>query len=52
MFQYIQKNPVFGTFSAHFPNFGGKKIFSRQSSIMPKFKKKLMIQFQENNRTD
>ena len=27
IFQYIQKNPVFGPFLSHFHNFWGKKIF-------------------------
>ena len=59
IFQYIQKT----LFLAHFPNFGGKKNFAGKpgsvtdnfiwvSSIMSKFRKKLMIQFQENARTD
>ena len=45
------KNPVFGSFWAHFPNFGSKKKFPRKSgsvmhnftwdsSTMPKFRKK------------
>ena len=25
IYQYIKKNPVFGPFLFHFPNFGGKK---------------------------
>ena len=58
IFQYIKKTP----FLAHFPNFWGKNFFlenpalSRKtswvSSIMTKFRKKLMIQFQENAWTD
>ena len=50
MFQHIQKNPVFGPFLTHFPNFWSKKRFFEKSgsvmhkfiwvsSIMPKFRK-------------
>ena len=47
------KKPVYGPFWAHFPNFGGKKIFPAKSgsvmynftwdsSTMPKFRKNLI----------
>ena len=50
IFQYIQKNPVFGPFLVHFYKFWGKKFFSGKSSsvthnfiwvssTMPKFRK-------------
>ena len=58
----IFKNPVFGPFLAHFPNFGGKKICLENPALSlttsygfldhAKIWKKLMIQFQENARTD
>ena len=57
------KNPVFGPFLVPFPNFWSKNIFSTKlssvthkfiwvSNTMPKFGKKLMMQFQENAWTD
>ena len=57
------KNHVFGPFFVHFLNLGGRKNFSAKSSsvthnfiwvssTMPKFIKKLIIQFQENALTD
>ena len=63
MFQYIPKSQCFGPFLVHLPNFWSKKDFSGKSifvthnfkwvsSTMPKFRKKIMIQFQENAWTD
>ena len=57
------KKPVFGPFLVHFPNFRSKKLFSGKSgsvthnfiwisNTVPKSRKKLIIQFQENTRTD
>ena len=56
------KNPVFGPFWVHFPNFWGKKIFLENPALSGTTSygflapcqnlKKLMIQFKENARTD
>ena len=63
-FSINSKNPVFGPFLVHFPNFRGKYFFPRKMCRCHaqldmgfehhvKIKKKLMIQqFQENARTD
>ena len=56
------KKPCFGPFLVHFPNFSGKKVFlenlalSRPTSnefLAPcQNSEKIMMQFQENTRTD
>ena len=56
-FQYIKKTPFLAHFSACFPIlwpiFGSvTHNFIWVSSIMPKFRKKLIIQFKENARTN
>ena len=51
------EKPRFWTFLVHFPNFWGKsssvtRNFLRVTGTTPKFKKKLMILFHENARTE
>ena len=60
-FLQIQKNPIFGHFLTHFPNFGVQKKFSQKIWLAQLHKvfqyyaeiqRNLMIQFQQNNPTD
>ena len=61
-FSINSKNPIFGLFLVHFPNFGGKKLFPENLSTLHTTSyrflapwqnlEKIMTQFKENPQAD
>ena len=61
-FSINSKNPIFGLFLVHFPNFGGKKLFPENLSMLHTTSyrflapwqnlEKIMTQFKENPQAD